>query len=98
MPITLLYSSAADDALTATTGPDQFVFPGAAFGHDVVSGFDPSQDVIQLSRAQFTDFATVQGGLSVSSGGALITLDGANSILLQEIAPSSLQASNFRFV
>ena len=97
-PMTFLYGAPGGSALAATARPDQFVFQGAAFGNEVVGGFDPARDIVELSRAQFTGFAAVQSDLSRSSSGALITLDGAGSILLQGVNPAGLQASNFCFV
>jgi hypothetical protein len=73
-----------------------FAFDHVAFGHDTIAGFDPSRDAIELSSAQAANFAAVQGEMTASGGGTLITLSPSQSIFVQGVAPASLTASNFR--
>jgi hypothetical protein len=81
--------------LTATTGPDDFVLTSFAAGAHTIAGFNPAQDVIELSMALFPNFSAVQAATTSSGGGSLITLAPSSSLLIQGVAPGSLHASNF---
>jgi hypothetical protein len=87
----------AGDATLTASFSELFDFTSAQFGRDIISGFDPSSNVIKLPASQAADFAAVQNDLSSSGGNAILTLDSSHSITLQGIAPSSLSASNFAF-
>jgi len=89
-------SAAANETLTATpTTPDEFVFTGAAVGAHTIAGFNVTQDVIELPGAQFANFAAVQSAISATSGGAVINLGNATSLLLAGVDATTLHASNF---
>ena len=91
-----IYSTSADETLAATpAAPDEFVFTSFATGSHTISGFNPMQDVIELSQAQFASFADVQAATSAISGGAMITLGNGSSLLLPGVNPASLHASDF---
>jgi hypothetical protein len=91
-------ASAGDATLSAAAGPTQFLFSDVAFGQDTIQGFDPTQDAIVLSHAQAADAATVLADASATGAGTLITLNPAQSILLQGAAPASLHQNNFQIV
>jgi len=89
-------SAAANETLTATpTTPDEFVFTGAAVGAHTIAGFNVTQDVIELPGAQFANFAAVQSAISATSGGAVINLGNATSLLLAGVDATTLHVSNF---
>jgi hypothetical protein len=90
-----IYGSSGDETLTATPmAADEFVFTGITTGSHTIDGFNPLEDMIQLSKTQFASFADVQAATSSVSGSAMIKL-GHGSLLLQGVDPASLHASNF---
>ncbi len=91
-----IYSASANETLTATPmTPDEFVFTNAAAGSHTIDGFNPLQDMIELSKMQFPSFAEVQAAASAVSGGAMINLGNHSSLLLSGVDPATLHASNF---
>jgi hypothetical protein len=95
------------DFLYGTMGSDTFNLPSGAavvgenlspLGNDVANGFNPVQDIVQLSAAQFPNFAAVQAALTSSGGNAVLHLDGLDTLVLTGINPNNLAAANFRFV
>ena len=93
-------SSNSTDAtvISATPGPDEFVFTSALGGLRTISGFDPAQDIVELSRAIFTDFAHVQAVSKSIAGGTLFFPSTGGALQILSTPPSSLHASNFVFV
>ena len=83
--------------LNATAGKDDFVFASHATGAYSISGFDPSQDIVEFSKADFGNFADLQAHSTATGGGTLIALNSAGSLLIQGVQPSDLQSSNFVF-
>ena len=69
-----------------------------ASGDHSINGFDPSQDLVEFSKANFANFADLQAHSAASGGGTLIALDSASSLLIQGVQPSDLHNSNFVFV
>ena len=91
-----IYSTLANETLAATPAtPDEFVFTSFAVGSHTISGFNSTQDMIELSKAQFPSFTDVQAATSAISGGAMINLGKGSSLLLPGIDAGSLHASNF---
>jgi hypothetical protein len=91
-----IYSASANETLTATPmTPDEFVFTSVAAGSHTIDGFNPLQDMIEFSKAQFASFTDVQAATSAVSGGAVINLGHGSSLLLSGADPGSLHASNF---
>ena len=84
--------------LTATPGPDEFVFTSPSAGTHTISGFSPTQDIIELSAAAFAGFAQVQSASASLGGGTLLSLGGGSSLLIQGVAPGALSAGDFVFV
>jgi len=87
-----------NDLLAATPGSDVFVLSSYAPGGHAVTGFAPGQDYIELSSAQFADFATIQASSQAYGGGTLIWLDGTSNLLLAGVDPTALQARDFILV
>jgi hypothetical protein len=91
-----IYSGPGGETLAATpTTPDEFVFTNAAAGAHTIAGFNPTQDMIELSSAQFGSFADVQAATTATAAGALIQLGNSSSLLLAGLDAGSLHASNF---
>jgi hypothetical protein len=90
--------AAGTGTLSATSEDDVFVFTSYAPGAHVISGFDPTHDLIEFSLAKFGSFAVVQASSTVSAGGTLIALGGGASLLVQSVLPASLNTGDFRFV
>ena len=95
----LVLDSAGDTGLTGQANtPTLFVFDDVTLGHDVIAGFEPTRDTIQLPTSVAADFATVQSETANTADGSLITFDSNHSILVSGVGSSSLGATNFRFV
>ena len=91
-----IYSTAANETLAATpTSPDEFVFTSFAAGAHTITGFNPVQDIIEVSKLHFESFADVQAAMTATAAGTAINLGGGSSLLLAGINPTSLHASNF---
>jgi hypothetical protein len=91
-----IYGTSANETLAATpAAPDEFVLTSLTTGSDTISGFNPAQDMIEFSKAQFASFTDVQAAISANSGGAMINLPNGSSLLLPRVDPGSLHASNF---
>ncbi len=91
-----IYSAAANETLAATPAtPDEFVFTSFAAGPHTIGGFNPMQDMIELSKVQFASFAAVEAATTATAGGALINLGDGSSLLLAGVTPASLHASDF---
>ena len=94
-----IYSTSANETLVATPAtPDEFVFTSFAAGSHTISGLNPVQDMIALSKAQFASFTNVQAATSAISGGTMINLGKGSSLLLPGVNPASLHASDFALV
>jgi hypothetical protein len=91
-----IQSGPANEVLTATPiVPEEFVFLSAAAGAHTITGFNPTQDIIELGGAQFANFAAVQAATTAVGGGAVIDLGHDTSLLLAGVAPASLHAADF---
>jgi Ca2+-binding RTX toxin-like protein len=91
-----LLGDAGDDLLTGGKGSDVFAF-GRGFGRDVVTDFD-SKDVIVFDDGLFGSFQAVRAASRQVGDDTVITLDGGNTITLEDVALSSLRADDFRFM
>ena len=93
-----IFAWSGDDTLTASIGSDTLVFANQ-IGNDVVHNFDTVHDKIDLiGFAGFASFADVQAHLtSDGSGNAVITLADGETITLNGVAASSLNAGDFQF-
>ncbi len=93
---TAVAATSGDASLSAAPGPTAFLFSEVSLGQDTIQGFDPSQDAIVLSHTQAANAAAVLSDAAATGAGTLITLNPAQSILLQGVAPSSLHQNNFQ--
>ncbi len=76
---------------------DEFVLTSLSSVSQTITGFDPMQDIVELSKAQFTSFTQVQAATSAISGGAMINLGNGGSLVLPGVNPASLHAANFAY-
>ena len=91
-----IQSTGANETLrAAAASPDEFVFLNAAAGAHTITGFNPVQDVIEFSAAQFASFANVEAATTAAVGGAMINLGNGSSLSLPGVDPGSLHATNF---
>ena len=90
-----LVGGSGNDVLTGGTRDDLFIF-GSGFGQDTVTDFG-SGDQIEFTDGLFQNFQAVQSASQQVGGDVLITLDPANTVLLQNVTLSSLHASGFVF-
>ena len=91
-------SGASTGTLNATGASEEFVFTSVDMGPHSINGFDPTQDVIALSKASFPDFASVQAHSTAAAGGTLVTLNDTSTLMIQGVLPGSLHDTNFVFV
>jgi Ca2+-binding RTX toxin-like protein len=92
----IIAGGTGDDAMSGGNGDDLFVFE-TGFGHDTISGFQ-CHDQIQLDSDLFADFASVIAASQQVGANTVITLDADNTITLQNVQLTSLQANDFLFV
>ena len=71
------------------------MFTSFAAGSHTIGGFNPVQDVIEFSKAQFASFTDVQAATSAVSDGAMVNLRNGSSLLLPGVDAGSLHTSNF---
>ncbi|UVD59957.1 hypothetical protein NE852_26390 (plasmid) [Rhizobium sp. Pop5] len=93
-------AASSDNVLVGTEADDTFIFRGK-FGHDTIVDFSAgagSMDVIDMETDVFADFASVIASATQSGSDTLITQDGDNSILLKNVALTTLHQDDFRFV
>ncbi len=87
-----------DDSLSGGSwGDNIFVFTGPSFGNDTIIDFDETGDVIAFDGVTgLTSFEDVLAKASDDGSDTTITLDAANSVLLENVLVSDLGTSNFR--
>jgi hypothetical protein len=83
--------------LAATSQADEFVLTNPMAGSETISGFDPKQDILELSKVNFGSFADVQQNSVAFAGGTLLALDSSRLLLLSDAAPGQLHSTNFVF-
>jgi len=88
-----------DDILSGGTQSDTFNFSGS-FGHDTITDFaatGSSHDRVHFASDDFADFSAVQAHMAQVGSDVVITLDAADTIVLQHVTLASLTASDFTF-
>jgi len=70
---------------------------GFGWGLEDIFGFNASNDKIQLSSAQFANFAAVMAAAKQVGSNTVITADAGDSIVLNNVKLSSLTAKDFAF-
>ncbi|GGA29113.1 calcium-binding protein [Neptunicoccus cionae] len=91
-----LTGGSGDDVLLGKKGNDTFVFNGSANeGRDTIRDFKNNQDTLEISGESFAEL-----NIKKSGGGSdtLITLESGTEILLEGVAKSQIDASDFDFV
>jgi Ca2+-binding RTX toxin-like protein len=97
----VLNGSGGNDYLWGGLNADGFEFSFASagwFGHDTVGDFTQGEDKIRLDDALFANFAAVQAKMGQAGTDTVISYDAGNSITLENITATSLQASDFVFI
>ena len=94
---TTVAATSANQSMTGNGNNDTFVFaPG--FGHDTITNFQPTTDVLQIDHSVF---ANVQALLAATQddghGNAVITADAHDSLTLQHVTVAQLQAHHSDF-
>jgi hypothetical protein len=86
--------------LAGTALADEFVLTAYTAGEHDISGFNPFNDVVELSRSQFTSPDDALMHVTAFGGGSQIELAGfANtSLVLENVAPGQLHDANFVIV
>ena len=92
-----LIGGAARDTLTGGSGNDTFVF-AVGFGRDTVTDFSAEGDVLQFDMSVFADFGQALQASTQAGADVVIAYDADNSVTLQGVNLSSLQAEDFLFV
>jgi Ca2+-binding RTX toxin-like protein len=93
---TQLLVGGAGDTLNGSKSADTFLFP-PNFGNETINNFNVKNDVIDLPRSEFADFAAVQVDLHAVGNSVVLTLDANDSITLTHLQIQSLHAQNFHF-
>jgi hypothetical protein len=89
----ILNGKAGNDVLFGQAGADRFVFEHGT-GGDVIGDFQVGIDKIDLTAIGYS-WAQVQNAMHENGGTTAIDLGGGDLVVLNGIAASSLQASDF---
>jgi Ca2+-binding RTX toxin-like protein len=96
-----LVSSVGNDFMFGGSGADTFVF-GPLAGHDIIEDFvatGTGHDVIDFhGMSTLKTYATIMSHATQTASGTVITLDSNNSLMLANVARSSLTSADFTFV
>jgi Ca2+-binding RTX toxin-like protein len=87
------------DTLTGGSGSDTFVFLNN-FGHDTVTNYSASKDLIELDHNQFNSLAAVQHASQQVGNNVVITVDANDSVTLDNVSLSHMHfdANHFLLV
>ena len=85
-----------DDSLTGNDGADVFIFRDNMTGDDIITDFDPSEDVVQLVGFD-TSFDPL-AGLSATAQGAELDLGQGDSVLFLGRTVAEFSANDFQIV
>jgi Ca2+-binding RTX toxin-like protein len=91
---------ADNDTLTGGSGSDTFIY-SAGFGLDTITDFvagATSDDVIEFDAALFADVNAILAAAAQSGANTVITLDGSNTITLNNVTAANLHADDFRLI
>lgn len=91
-----LHGGSGNDVLTGGSGADLFIF-NSGFGQDIITDFNLTEDRIQFDASVFDSYSDVIGN-AYSSGEDLVIEDGSNSILIENVSISEIEAASFIFV
>ena len=94
---TTITATSANQTLTGTDSNDTFVFT-SGFGHDTITNFQPTADVIQIDHSVFADVQALLAATQDNGhGNAVITADQNDSITLTNVTVAQLQAHQSDF-
>jgi len=82
--------------LTGGSGHDTFAFPNL-MGHDEVTNFGLAKDTLQFNASLFANFAAAMTSATQVGANTVFTIDGGDTVTLDNVARSSLTSSNFHF-
>jgi len=86
----------AGTTLTGGTGHDTFAFPNA-MGHDEVTNFGTAKDTLQFNASLFANFSAAMASASQVGANTVFTIDGSDSVTLDNVTKTSLAPGNFHF-
>jgi Ca2+-binding RTX toxin-like protein len=92
-----LIGGAGNDVMSGGAGSDYFVFK-AGFGQDTISDFTAGSDILEFHDGMFASATDALAAATTSGSDTLITIDASTSVLLQNVNPASLHASDFHIV
>nr|WP_245312364.1 calcium-binding protein [Rhizobium sp. R693] len=95
-----LTGGAGDDLLRGGVAADFFVY-APNWGHDTIEDFvttGAAHDTIKIDQTIFSDWASLLAASNLSGSNTIITADANNTIILKNVAVSSLQSADFQFV
>ena len=89
-------TGAAGTTMTGGAGGDTFAFPNV-MGHDSVTNFGTTKDTLNFNASLFANFAAAMSSASQVGANTVFTIDANDSVTLDNVAKTSLTASNFHF-
>jgi len=97
LPSSMSYVSASgsNPLLLGTSGSDLFDLTGSWSGTAEIRWFDPTDDMIDLPKAVFPDFAAVQASMITAPGGTDINFGSGYSAVVSGTSPQALHSFNF---
>jgi hypothetical protein len=94
--MTTITATAANQTLTGTDAPDNFVFNFANVGQATVNNFHADADVLEMKASLFANLqAVLDATHDDANGNAVVTLDGHDSITLTGLAKAQLHTTDF---
>jgi Ca2+-binding RTX toxin-like protein len=89
-----LAGGSGDNVLTGNGGFDDFIFQQALAGSSTITDFSTTNDLISL--VGFGSSFDPLGHVHDTSGGALLSLGSAGSVMLDHVQAADLSAANFK--
>jgi len=94
---TTVTATSTDQTLTGMGSNDTFVF-GPGFGHDTITNFEPTTDVIEIDHSVFANVQALLAAMQDDGhGNVIINADMHDSITLQHVTVAQLQAHQYDF-
>lgn len=91
-----LRGDGGDDLLTGGAGRDRFIF-NLQGGTDTVTDFTNGEDRMDMTNFGLTGFDALAGHIAQVAADTVITMDGGETIVLQNVLTSTIDAGDFRF-
>ncbi len=91
----MLIGDKGNDRMTGGAGNDSFVFR-SGFGHDTILDFGGG-DIVDISKADFADFAELSEHLADTALGTVLTLDDHSTLTFANVDKAHLTADQFHF-